>query len=159
MTFLLRKDAKRWLHWTSASNAILDDQTWLAHLTCPSSKDRQRRPPFWAMENKMADFKDTDATNHKNDDHGYVLYSGSIRRLREQQHLFIKCLWCNGTQNQGNSSFGGREKKCNTMPLQTAVCAEYEGFSRHFSFCPHLMVPLNTMSQYQPRQQNLQHTN
>lgn len=24
------------------------------------------------MENKMTDFKDTDATNHKNDDHGYV---------------------------------------------------------------------------------------
>lgn len=61
--------------------------------------------------------------------------------------------------NQGNSGIwqAGKEK-CNTMPLQTAVGIGAR-LLQTFSFCPHLMVPLNTMAQYQPRQQNLQHTN
>lgn len=72
---------------------------------------------------------------------------------------FYQMLMMQWHPNQGNAGIwqAGKEK-CNTMPLQTAVCAGAR-LLQAFSFCPHLMVPLNTMSQYQPRQQNLQHTN
>ena len=73
--------------------------------------------------------------------------------------FFNQMLMMQRHPNQGNSGIwqAGKEK-CNTMPLQTAVGIGAR-LLQTFSFCPHLMVPLNTMSQYQPRQQNLQHTN
>ena len=73
--------------------------------------------------------------------------------------FFNQMLMMQRHPNQGNSGIwqAGKEK-CNTMPLQTAVGIGAR-LLQTFSFCPHLIVPLNTMSQYQPRQQNLQHTN
>lgn len=110
----------------------------------------------------MTNFKDTGATNQKNDDHSYVCLQDAYAAFMNSNTIFFffnQTLMMQRHLNQGNSGIwqAGKEK-CNTMPLQTAVGIGAR-LLQTFSFCPHLMVPLNTMAQYQPRQQNLQHTN
>lgn len=131
--FSVEEGCKRWLHWTSASNAILDDQTWLAHLTCPSSKGTsETKPPFWANGEQKDRFQGHRCNKPQKLRSRLCLPSGCVRSLHEQQRLFIKCLWCNGTQIREIQAFGRWEKR-NAIQCHFRLQSVLElGYSRHF---------------------------